>query len=212
MDQPSIQSFYSREVPSSIQLPSTSKNSLPSATSTNLSSTIVPNYHHASIPGDGFTSDEVSAALHPTFDSSDVDDGVIQQPGLNPWNPGVEYKDVDIGELRPGPGRVVFLGRVVNLGEMVWSRGSDGWKGGMKPKGYLRLAVRDEGGIVGVSLSSLRYLSFSWILSRFLTIFFFEGKVGLYEVVSIRQRTTYIPDEVTASCYSQREGGKEVYP
>lgn len=50
--------------------------------------------------GDGFTSSEVEAALHPV---------------LHKWQPRTPYAEIDIGSLVPGPGCVTCTGRVSNL-------------------------------------------------------------------------------------------------
>ena len=50
--------------------------------------------------GDGFTEEELAAALDP----------------LNhKWNPECEYEELGIGRLVPGPRAVTFAGRIVNI-------------------------------------------------------------------------------------------------
>ena len=81
--------------------------------------------------GDGFTSAEIEAALHPT---------------LHKWQPRCEYKDVDIGNLVPGPGCVAIQGRVVNLYEQPFAS-----KAPHAAKGCLNLLVKDDTGVLRVS-------------------------------------------------------------
>jgi hypothetical protein len=81
---PSIQSFYKREV---------SKSTAEESAATS-----------ATIPGDGFTKDELLDALDP----------------LNrKWKPEQEYEELGIGDLIPGPKAVTFIGRVVNV-STIW--------------------------------------------------------------------------------------------
>lgn len=82
----SIQSFFQPEVPSS---PSHS----PKRPRTRKNDT-----------GDGFSSSEVEAALHPV---------------LRKWQPCAHYEDTDIGNLVPGPGCVTCMGRVSQLPESL---------------------------------------------------------------------------------------------
>lgn len=78
----SIQSFFQPEVPSPSSHP--------------------PKHHITSKPdtGDGFSSSEVQAALHPV---------------LHEWQPRTHYAETDIGNLVPGPGCVTCMGRVSEL-------------------------------------------------------------------------------------------------
>lgn len=85
-------------------------------------------------PGDGFTPSE----------------RVLPAPALcQPWSPpdGVEYADVAIGDLVPGPAAVTFMGRVCNLFDVGTSA-----KGERAARGCVKVVVRDEGGCVTVSL------------------------------------------------------------
>jgi hypothetical protein len=83
---PSIQSFYKREI-------STDTKKYPSSSS-------------RTIPGDGFTEEELSDALDPLH---------------RDWKPEREYEELGIGDLVPGPKAITFIGRVVNV-STIWGR------------------------------------------------------------------------------------------
>jgi hypothetical protein len=51
--------------------------------------------------GDGFTAEEVQEALKPK--------------SANPWHPSVEYAELEIRDLEPGPKAVTFMGRIANI-------------------------------------------------------------------------------------------------
>ena len=82
--------------------------------------------------GDGFTSSEIESALHAE---------------LHPWQPRCEYKDIDIGNLEPGPGCVAIQGRVVNLYEQPFAS-----KMPHAAKGCLNLLVKDNTGVMRVRI------------------------------------------------------------
>ena len=109
---PSIQSFFQKEVPTVKSL----KPAKPAQQEV----------------GDGFTSSEIEAALHPT---------------LHQWHPNYEYQEVDIGSLIPGPGYVAVQGRVVNLYEQPFAS-----KMLHAAKGCLNLLVKDDTGVLRVFL------------------------------------------------------------
>jgi hypothetical protein len=81
--------------------------------------------------GDGFTTEEVDAVLHPTS---------------RPWIPRQEYTEQNIGDLVPGPGRVTFIGRVANLFEMPTPS-----KMPRAAKGFLKVILKDDTGALVVT-------------------------------------------------------------
>ena len=110
---PSIQSFYQPEVPPSS--PRLLKRSVA----------------HANDAGDGFTSSEVEAALH---------------PALHEWQPRTDYAELDIGRLAPGPKSVLIVGRIVNLYDQ-----STPSKTPEAAKGCFKVIVQDDTGAIAVS-------------------------------------------------------------
>lgn len=78
---PSIQSFFKPELPSKFDLQK-------------------PSMSSSARPSDGFTSEEIEGALHPSLPN---------------FQPRCEYQETDIESLVPGPGCVSIVGRVVNL-------------------------------------------------------------------------------------------------
>ena len=83
------------------------------------------------VPSDGFTEEEMDAVLHPR---------------LHTWRPRVEYQDVDIGSLVPGPGCVVLTARIVNFFNQAMSS-----KMPQAAKGCLKVIVKDDTGAMVVS-------------------------------------------------------------
>ncbi|KAK4449153.1 hypothetical protein QBC34DRAFT_463794 [Podospora aff. communis PSN243] len=82
---------------------------------------------------DGFSPEEVSAALRPVAET---------------WKPKGEYDDVQIGDLLPGPARVRFTGRIVNF-----SASKDGSpRRAVLPQGFHFLVVKDHSGVVAIKL------------------------------------------------------------
>lgn len=82
--------------------------------------------------GDGFTPEEVDAALNPNIDAS--------------WRPEVEYVEADIASLDPGPRCVVIHGRIVNFHNQPTTV--------RKPKaakGCFKLIVKDNTGALCVT-------------------------------------------------------------
>jgi hypothetical protein len=105
---PSIQSFFTSSSPSKAS-------SLPTTE-----------------PGDGFTTEEVDAVLHPSS---------VQ------WTLTQDYEEVDIKALEPGPKYVTFMGRIVNLYNMPKSSKSE-----LAARGLLKLTVADDTGILSIRL------------------------------------------------------------
>lgn len=103
---PSIQSFFQPEVP-------------PLASHPRKQSAVCQ-----ADTGDGFTSSEVDATLHPT---------------LQEWHPRSEYTETDIGSLVPGPGCVVLTGRVVNCFDQATPS-----KMPQAARGCLKIIVKDD--------------------------------------------------------------------
>lgn len=115
---------FSHLVPSPSPSKSSSSLLIPSSLSQAPSSTDIQ-------PGDGFTVGEVEAALHP--------------PSAQ-WAPMRDYEEADIGVLEPGPKLLTFMGRIVNLYDMV--------KPSKRPqaaKGCLKLMIGDDTGAMTVS-------------------------------------------------------------
>ena len=106
----SIQSFFEKEAPVQSE--------------TNASTT------YAIEPGDGFTGEEIDAALHPT---------------LHKWQARVEYHEIDIKDLVPGPGCVQVTGRVVNFHDQI-----NVSKMPQAAKGSIKIIVKDDTGAMVV--------------------------------------------------------------
>lgn len=79
---------------------------------------------------DGFTDAEVEATIHPK---------------LHKWQPHVEYENMDIGSLSPGPGCVALVGRVVNFYDQ-----STPSKRPQAAKGCFKVIVKDDTGAMMV--------------------------------------------------------------
>ena len=82
---------------------------------------------------DGFTKEEIEAALLPTCT-------------LHNWLPRGEYQTVDISTLVPGPGCVTFMGRVVNFCDQHTPS-----KKLQAAKGCLKVVIKDDTGALMVS-------------------------------------------------------------
>ena len=119
----SIQSFFQPEVPYAQKA---SKPAVP---------------HQTTDTGDGFTSSEMEAALHPT---------------LHPWQPRTMYNETDIGDLVAGPGCVALMGRIVNFHNVTTLS-----KTPKAAQGCFKLTVKDDTGafIVITPPSTLLLLS-----------------------------------------------------
>lgn len=82
-------------------------------------------------PGDGFTAAEIEEAIDPLKRS---------------FNPVKDYSDSGIIDLKPGPGLVAFMGRVVNFctrfGRSKNERAAKGWH---------LVVLRDDTAIICVS-------------------------------------------------------------
>jgi hypothetical protein len=83
--------------------------------------------------GDGFTPEEVDAALHPTVDAS--------------WTPDVPHAEAEIASLEPGPRCVVIRGRVVNFHDQPSAMAPRRPKAA---KGCFKLIVKDDTGALCV--------------------------------------------------------------
>jgi hypothetical protein len=86
----------------------------------------------ATEPGDGFTTEEVDAVLHPLS---------VQ------WIPTQDYQEVNIRALEPGPKCVTFMGRIVNLYNMPKSS-----KSKLAARGLLKLTIADDTGVLSIRL------------------------------------------------------------
>ena len=135
----SIQSFFQPEVQSAQKAP---KPSAPDQ-STDI--------------GDGFTSSEIEAALH---------------PALHPWQPRTTYNETDIGDLVAGPGCVALMGRIVNLQNV-----SIPSKLPKAAQGCFKLTVKDDTGAFTVSTPSLCLLSFEQPASKYAQVKLWYAKV-----------------------------------
>ncbi|KAF2646241.1 hypothetical protein P280DRAFT_502865 [Massarina eburnea CBS 473.64] len=83
-----------------------------------------------SIPGDGFTPEEM-----------------VLSTNTSDWIPTLEYEEVTIGYLEPGPGNITFMGRIVNFYNMP--------KPSKRPKsaqGCVRIMLADDTGTMTVRL------------------------------------------------------------
>ena len=109
----SIQSFFQPEVPTAQKTPKRTA------------------HHQPPDTGDGFTSSEIEAALHPS---------------LHTWQPRTAYAETDIGNLVAGPGCVALMGRVVNFHDIATPS-----KMPHAAKGCLKLTVKDDTGAFTVS-------------------------------------------------------------
>ncbi|KAF2489649.1 hypothetical protein BU16DRAFT_575344 [Lophium mytilinum] len=83
--------------------------------------------------GDGFSTEEVDAVLHPTIDSA--------------WTPTQDYEELEIGDLDAGPRCVTFIGRIVNLYDQATPS-----KAPKAAKGCIKLIVADDSGALTVRL------------------------------------------------------------
>lgn len=116
---PSIQSFFQTSKSSSSKQPAKHSSKTPA---------------EQGALGDGFTADEVNAVLYPKIDNS--------------WTPTEHYEDVDIASLAPGPHRVTFRGRIVNLYDQQCLS-----KKPRAAKGCVKCIVKDDSGAVTVRMS-----------------------------------------------------------
>lgn len=122
----SIQSFFQPEVPSA------QKPRKPTAP------------HQPSDTGDGFTSSEIEAALHPV---------------LHKWQPRTTYNETDIGDLIAGPACVALMGRIVNFHAIATPS-----KMPKAAQGCLKLTVKDDTGAMTVSFPPSTLLPMSHLL------------------------------------------------
>ena len=84
------------------------------------------------IIGDGFTAEEVEATMHPS--------------SLPVWQPRGTYDEADIGSLAHGPRCLALMGRVVNFYDRQFPNKKPG-----AAKGFLKLTVKDDTGVIEVS-------------------------------------------------------------
>lgn len=95
---------------------------------------VPPESDHPSPPtGDGFTPSEVQEALKPN--------------SMETWQPTIEYAERDIRDLCPGPGAIVFTGRVAGLHDAIHIP-----KTPQSAKGCVKLCVKDDTGAITVSM------------------------------------------------------------
>ncbi|KAK5115362.1 hypothetical protein LTR62_001562 [Meristemomyces frigidus] len=78
-----------------------------------------------SVVGDGFTTEEITAALQP-------------KP-IEPWHPSIDYEESDICDLSPGPKAVTFMGRVCNIFDVANTP-----KTPRSAKGCVKLCIKDD--------------------------------------------------------------------
>jgi hypothetical protein len=64
-------------------------------------------------------------------------------PGPDCWQPLHDFEDVSIGELAPGPRRVSFTARVVNLYDQSVSSQTQ-----ISAKGCLKILVKDDSALI----------------------------------------------------------------
>lgn len=83
--------------------------------------------------GDGFTNEDVE---------------LTRKPKLHRWQPRCAYNEVGIGSLEAGPRCIVVVGRVVNMRDEMQSSNMP-----HAAKGHLKLIVKDDTGLLSVSLS-----------------------------------------------------------
>jgi hypothetical protein len=74
----------------------------------------------------------------------------LPTPPTTPWTPkdGITYQQVKIGEIKPGPGRITFSGRVANYREVEKNN-----KLATAAKVLLRMTLADETGAIDVEIS-----------------------------------------------------------
>lgn len=82
-------------------------------------------------PGDGFTEEELAAALDPL---------------KRKWNPARPYEACQIGELEQGPKAVTFTGRCVNFSTVFGKSTKE-----HSAKGWHRVLIKDDTGVISVS-------------------------------------------------------------
>jgi hypothetical protein len=87
--------------------------------------------------GNGFTAAEVEATLRPLTQT---------------WKPKGTYEEVKISELQPGPGKVRFMGRIVNFSPAK----DDPNRRSLLPQGFHFLVVKDDTGVVSVRFGPRR--------------------------------------------------------
>ena len=82
--------------------------------------------------GDGFTTAEVEATIHPC--------------SLPDWQPRGTYDEADIGSLAPGPRCLALMGRIINFYDFQTPSNKP-----TAAKGFLKLRVKDDTGVIEVS-------------------------------------------------------------
>lgn len=77
-----------------------------------------------------------------------IEGGLVEAARLSPghWRPQHDYEEVSIGELAPGPRRISFTARVVNLydDQNVHSKKPD------SAKGCLKVLMKDDSALIQV--------------------------------------------------------------
>ncbi|KAF2126619.1 hypothetical protein P153DRAFT_407812 [Dothidotthia symphoricarpi CBS 119687] len=85
---------------------------------------------------DGFTAEEVQSALQPSGPSQSTT-----------WIPTLDYEEISLGDLQPGPGNRTLTGRVVNFYEMAKPS-----KRHKAAQGYIKIMLADDTGVLTVRL------------------------------------------------------------
>ncbi|KAH8202838.1 hypothetical protein TruAng_003001 [Truncatella angustata] len=142
---PSIQSFYKREI--------VGKSGI--------------TQHNASNTNDGFTSQEVSDALHPLS---------------RPWRPNGVYRKCPIASIEAGPCSYEILGRVVNF-----SSPSARNHAHSATEGQYRIVLSDENGAIAVKLFYTKPRDFTLVIGQTVTIY------TAYIANSTKAETGHIP-------------------
>ncbi|KAI0134444.1 hypothetical protein BJ170DRAFT_717027 [Xylariales sp. AK1849] len=133
--------------------------------------------------GDGFTSSEVSATLHPLS---------------CPWTPPREYEKCPIILLQTGPGNYQITGRIVNFSMSV-GRGTGS---SQRPsEGQCLLVVSDGTGAIAVKLCCFKQLDCNLVLGHRVTIF------ATYITDATKTKTGYLTSVTCATTlYPSRNG------
>ncbi|KAF2762669.1 hypothetical protein EJ05DRAFT_495538 [Pseudovirgaria hyperparasitica] len=85
------------------------------------------------LTGDGFSAEDVNSVINPPVNTN--------------WTPTRDYEETDIADLVPGPRCVTFMGRIVNVFDLVTPS-----KKPKAAKGCLKMVLRDDTGTVTVRL------------------------------------------------------------
>lgn len=99
-----------------------------------------------------------SPSSSPVKFSTPVKPGLAEHSSSSPvptpskWTPEVDYTEVDIESLVPGPKCITFMGRIVNFFDQTTTS-----KMPKAAKGCLKMIVKDDTGALTVSLIFLSY-------------------------------------------------------